>query len=162
MNQMGMGGEQQHHGQETGYPENSGQWVDSSSFNPSHHASPMHEYNGFAFAALPIEPLYAGLPSSRTAHQQLQPLIMPQWPSMLTSQSTYVPPMYPAASIPVGPISTPISAPPAGTRPASTPRKTLTDSDRRRMCLYHEEHPTVKQTEIGGKLMADRFARGSC
>lgn len=155
-------GDEQHQGQETGYPESKGQWVDSNTFNPSHHPSPMHEYNGFAFTPLPMESLYSGLPSSRTAHQQLQPLIMPQWPSMLTSQSTYVPPVYPPASIPVGSVSTPISASSTSTRPASTPRKTLTDSDRRRMCLYHEEHPTVKQTEIGGKLTAGTITCGPC
>jgi hypothetical protein len=44
-----------------------------------------------------------------------------------------------------------VSAPPTTGRTSSTPRKTLTDADRRRMCLYAEEHPTVKQTEIGGK-----------
>jgi hypothetical protein len=27
----------------------------------------------------------------------------------------------------------------------------LTDSERKKMCLYAESHPTVKQTEIGGK-----------
>jgi hypothetical protein len=35
-------------------------------------------------------------------------------------------------------------------RPYS-PRRTLTDSDRRRMCQYPEENPSVKQTEIGGE-----------
>jgi hypothetical protein len=34
----------------------------------------------------------------------------------------------------------------------STARRTLTDADRRQMCLYHEENPNVKQTVIGGKL----------
>jgi hypothetical protein len=33
----------------------------------------------------------------------------------------------------------------------STPRRTLTDEDRRQMCLYHEENKTAKQTDIGGK-----------
>jgi len=33
----------------------------------------------------------------------------------------------------------------------SVSTETLTDSDRRRMCQYHEENPSVKQTEIGGK-----------
>lgn len=33
----------------------------------------------------------------------------------------------------------------------ATPRRTLTDEDRRRMCVYHEEHKTAKQTDIGGK-----------
>ena len=32
----------------------------------------------------------------------------------------------------------------------STPRRLLTDDDRRRMCEYHERHPGVKQTDIGG------------
>ena len=32
----------------------------------------------------------------------------------------------------------------------STPRRVLTDDDRRRMCEYHESHPGVKQTDIGG------------
>ncbi|EPQ63700.1 hypothetical protein BGT96224_5103, partial [Blumeria graminis f. sp. tritici 96224] len=36
----------------------------------------------------------------------------------------------------------------------SSPRKTLTHNDRRRMCQYHEENPTVKQTEIGGEISA--------
>jgi hypothetical protein len=30
----------------------------------------------------------------------------------------------------------------------------LTDQDRRRMCQYHEDNPTVKQTEIGGTPVA--------
>ncbi|KAI5293498.1 hypothetical protein KEM52_005479, partial [Ascosphaera acerosa] len=30
----------------------------------------------------------------------------------------------------------------------STPRRTLTNDDRRRMCLYHMEHPRVKQADI--------------
>ena len=32
----------------------------------------------------------------------------------------------------------------------STPRRLLTDDDRRRMFEYHESHPGVKQIEIGG------------
>jgi len=31
-----------------------------------------------------------------------------------------------------------------------TPRRTLTGDDRHRMCEYHESHPGVKQTAIGG------------
>ncbi|KAL8773016.1 MAG: hypothetical protein Q9209_002036 [Squamulea sp. 1 TL-2023] len=51
-------------------------------------------------------------------------------------------------------VSTPLSAPPPPT-PIPTPqsgRRTLTDQDRRRMCQYHEENPSVKQTEIGRKF----------
>jgi len=35
------------------------------------------------------------------------------------------------------------------------PRKTLTDEDRRDICLYHRQHPDKKQTEIGGMWTAD-------
>jgi len=34
------------------------------------------------------------------------------------------------------------------------PRKTLTDEDRRDICLYHRQHPDKKQTEIGGTWTA--------
>lgn len=151
--------EQHHPHPDQGYHDATGQWVDSSAHYPqSQHHSPVHDYNGFAYNPLPMEPMYSqgmsqGMPPPppRTTHQQLQPLIMPQWPSMLTSQSNYAPPpMYSApAPVPVSATPTPVSA--TSTRSSGTPRKTLTDNDRRRMCLYHEENPTVKQTEIGGE-----------
>lgn len=37
-----------------------------------------------------------------------------------------------------------------------TARRTLTDDDRRRMCLYHQENPHVKQTEIGAMFGVER------
>ncbi|KAF1816456.1 hypothetical protein P152DRAFT_446107 [Eremomyces bilateralis CBS 781.70] len=159
---------QQHQepGSTGGYHDGGGNWVDTNG-NPyphSVHQSPVHEYPGFAFAPMPMEPMYThGMPSTmpppRPTHQ-LQPLVMPQqqqWPSMLTSQSTYVPPIYPSTTpaVPVAPASTPISATSTSSR-TSTPRKTLTDTDRRRMCLYHEEHPNVKQTEIGAMFGVER------
>ncbi|KAF2199265.1 CenpB-DNA-bind-domain-containing protein [Delitschia confertaspora ATCC 74209] len=155
--------EQQQHQESTFHDSNSG-WVDNTGYHPhpQQHQSPVQEYNGFNYAPLPMEPLYtAGMHPPRTTHQQLQPLIMPQWPSMLTSQSTYVPPIFPAAPVPITPAAaTPVSAVSAvsttSTRSTSTPRKTLTDADRRRMCLYHEEHPTVKQTEIGAMFGVER------
>lgn len=140
---------EQHHGQDNEF--GNSQWADISGFNSSQHQSPIHEYNGFGFIApttLPIEPSYnRAIPPPFTAHQQLQPLLMPQWPSMMTSQSTFTPSMVPTApaSAPV-----PASTPSHATHTTSTPRRTLTDADRRRMCVYHEENPTVKQTEIGG------------
>jgi hypothetical protein len=140
--------------QETGYHDSTGQWVDNShTYSTPHHQSPAQEYNGFTFNPMPMEPMYnAPMHPPRTSHQQLQPLIMPQWPSMLTTQSTYVPPIFPSAPVPMQPTTTPVSA--TSTRStSSTPRKTLTDADRRRMCLYAEEHPTVKQTEIGGEYL---------
>ncbi|KXL49797.1 hypothetical protein M433DRAFT_74713 [Acidomyces richmondensis BFW] len=54
----------------------------------------------------------------------------------------------------MGAVQTPISA--VSSRSGSTPRKTLTDQDRRRMCQYAEEHPNSKQTEIGAIFGVER------
>lgn len=124
----------------------------------SHHGTPAQEYQGFNFSSpqLPMEPsAFSNGMQQRPVHQQLQPLIMPQWPSMLNSQAqTAFQPMYPQPVQPMQPVSfgqlqTPVSA--LSARSGSTPRKTLTDHDRKRMCQYAEEHPNAKQTEIGGE-----------
>jgi hypothetical protein len=89
------------------YDDHHGGWHDNAGYNPHHH-SPVQDYNGFnGYAPMPMEPLYGtGMhpphhqhPAPRTTHQQLQPLIMPQWPSMMTSQSTYQPPLFPSAAL---------------------------------------------------------------
>ncbi|KAF2125770.1 CenpB-DNA-bind-domain-containing protein [Dothidotthia symphoricarpi CBS 119687] len=156
-----MDHEHHHHHQE---PFEDG-WHENGGYNPHHH-SPVQDYNGFSsYAPLSMEPIYGtsmhpphpSHPTPRTTHPHLQPLIMPQWPSMLTSQSTYQPTLFPSAPVPITPASaTPVSATSTHSRASSTPRKTLTDSDRRRMCLYHEENPTVKQTEIGAMFGVER------
>lgn len=139
-------------------------WVDMGGFGTSsQHQSPLHEYSNYGYhvspTIVPMEPSYSmSIPPPYTAHQQLQPLIMPQWPSMLTTQSSYSAP--PPAAQTVAPISTvtPITCAPLSKAQAApavhtpTARRTLTDDDRRRMCQYHEDNPTVKQTEIGGKF----------
>src|ERR1700760_3398114 len=147
----------EHQSQErgNGYHDIHGQhWIEGGSPFHSHHQSPANEYNGFAFTGLPMDPMYTttatGMqpPPARATQQQLQPLILPPWPSLLTSQSSYPTPVYqssPASA--TTPIKTPVSAPPTG-RP-DRPRRTLTDNDRRKMCEYAEAHPKVKQTEIG-------------
>lgn len=149
-----------HHHQDQPFDDHSSSWHDNGAYNPSQHQSPVQDYNGLPFnssySPLPnMEPIYTGMHPPRTTHQQLQPLIMPQmpqWPSMMTSQSSYSQPIFPSAPVPITPaIVTPVSATSTTSRTSSTPRKTLTDQDRRRMCQYHEDHPTVKQTEIGGK-----------
>ena len=157
-----------HYGNTPNFQDAQNQWVDHHTYPHSHHQSPSHEYGGFAFSTpqIPMEPTFSnGMHPPRTTHQQLQPLVTPQWPSMLTSQSTYQQSMIqtaPASGTPLSAstsLSTPVSAPssvppPNSRRPSqtgSTPRKTLTDADRRRMCMYHEENPTTKQTEIGGE-----------
>lgn len=136
----------------------SSQWVEMGGYSAPPQHSPMHEYNGYGFVSptiMPIEPSYnMSIPPPYTSHQQLQPLIMPQWPSMLISQASYSAPVMPTAPPPAStPISATSSTPSVQTTPTTGPtaRRTLTDADRRRMCLYREENPTVKQTEIGGR-----------
>lgn len=162
MSQIGGIDQEQHHhhGQEGAYGNNDG-WVDlSSSYGSSQHQSPVFEHNGFAFIqpvphSLPTESSFQRMPppqSSHPHHQQLLPLIMPShptWPSMYTH-----PPSHSAPPVAIPPASSMIKGHmqklPA-IHPTPTPRKTLTDSDRRRMCQYHEDNPTTKQTEIGGE-----------
>jgi hypothetical protein len=127
-------------------------------YSHSHHGTPAQEYSGFNFPSphMPMEPsAFSSSMQQRPMHQHLQPLVMPQWPSMLGSSQThsnyqpvYPQPIQPIQSMSVGSLQTPVSA--TSTRSASTPRKTLTDMDRKRMCQYAEEHPNSKQTEIGG------------
>jgi hypothetical protein len=150
--------ESEHHQERSNGYEMQGQhWIEGGSPFHSHHQSPAHEYNGFAFTGLQMDSMYSTTasmqpPPVRATQQQLQPLILPPWPSLLTSQSSYPTPIYqssPASA--TTPIKTPVSAPPISGRP-DRPRRTLTDNDRRKMCEYAEANPKVKQTEIGGKL----------
>jgi hypothetical protein len=161
MAQIGM--DHEHHaGHESNFPSNEG-WDIGQGYN-SQHQSPVYEQNGFGF----MQPLHHsphnGLsgdhqsyqripPPVHTTHQQLLPLIMPShptWPSMLTNPASY-----PAPPVPIPAVSAPLVKGNGGKlpsiHPSPSPRKTLTDLDRRRMCQYHEENPSVKQTEIGGK-----------
>ena len=135
------------------------QWADMGDMRGSHaHSTPIHEFHGFHFGSpsiLPVEPNYnVSIPPPYSSHQQLQPLIMPQWPSVLAGQhsSSYsAPPLATAPTLPTPISSAPYSATPTPvTASGPTPRRTLTDNDRRRMCKYAEDNPTMKQTEIGG------------
>ena len=95
--------------------------------------------------------------SPQTSHPPQLPILpMQSWPSMLTNPVPYP-----------GQIGIPAVAPPpvaasvpATTKPSrstsSTPRRTLTDDDRRRMCRYHEENPTAKQLDIGRMFGVER------
>lgn len=147
------------------------QWVEIAN-DRSPHESPLHEYNnGYGFMSsshVSMDSIYSRqMPTSYAANPPLHPLIMPQWPSQITNPSEGTPPVIrlPRPLAPVSAIITPHSAPPAPSAPApSTARKTLTDQDRRKMCQYHEDHPTVKQTEIGGECRIDeqmKFSGGS-
>ena len=164
MAQIGM--DHEHHNvHENGFGSNEG-WNDiNHNYNSSQHQSPVYEQGSFGFMqpvqhGLPMEPQFNSPrmphPQPPTTSHQLQPLIMPGhvgWPSMLTNPANY---SSPPVAIPQAP--TPVAKGNGSKLPAihaaPSPRKTLTDSDRRRMCQYHEDNPTVKQTEIGGTRLA--------
>ncbi|KAJ5915062.1 DNA binding HTH domain Psq-type [Penicillium verhagenii] len=131
-------------------------WVDLGTFTSPQHSPPMPEFNGFEYGPSPImsvdgygmnlPPPYTSMPLPMPAHA---------WPSMLTHHSPFhdgVPP--PPAPISISPSApTPIRKSSTG---GATPRRTLTDDDRRQMCLYHEEHKTAKQTDIGALFGVER------
>ncbi|KAL6713375.1 hypothetical protein ACLMJK_008840 [Lecanora helva] len=140
----------------------------------SQHQSPSNEYGGFAFATSAhahVESVYdRPVQTSFASPQPLHPLVtMPQWPSQITNPSESSPPApmplqhrpilplsktSPVETIPPMPVPTP--APSKITHPTNTSRKTLSDSDRRRMCEYHSDNPSVKQTEIGNMFGVER------
>ncbi|KAL8736875.1 MAG: hypothetical protein Q9181_002241 [Wetmoreana brouardii] len=152
-----------------------GQWVHVDDQSP--HQSPLNEFNGFYMPSsshIAFEPIYSRPPATtQPSNPPLYPLVVPQWPSQLTNPSISPPSSTLQSSIPaptqtprpiaplttpVEPVSAPQSAAPAPA-PIPTPpsgRRTLTDQDRRRMCQYHEENPTVKQTEIGAIFGVER------
>ncbi|KAI4089612.1 MAG: hypothetical protein LQ339_008518 [Xanthoria mediterranea] len=151
-------------------------WVHVTDDQPPHQ-SPLHDFNHFYMSSpsqLHLESIYSRpAVTSQTSNPPLYPLIVPQWPSQLTNPSLSPPSSQPLSSssapaqtprpilplsTPVDTIPTPLSAPAAPT-PIPIPqsgRRTLTDQDRRRMCQYHEENPSVKQTEIGTLFGVER------
>ncbi|EER26262.1 hypothetical protein D8B26_003382 [Coccidioides posadasii str. Silveira] len=131
-------------------------WAEMGLFNSPHH--PLGDFHGFTFGSspiVPLEPTYSMSIPQSFPPQQLGPLTMaPQWPSMLSTQPNYAP-------VPLAPMPMPmpshlqnLHATHVSSSP--TPRRTLTDADRRRMCMYHEENPHVKQTEIGAMFGVER------
>ena len=144
---------------------------------PPHLSSPAQEYGayGFVVPGHEIQQDHAYGRGYSLHAQQPQPVFpATQWPSMLTNPSVQAHPPAPiqlqpptptqlhapqmSAPPPLAPISTTAAAPPPPTSTKTSPtrdppqRRTLTDQDRRRMCQYHEENLSVKQTEIGGKF----------
>jgi hypothetical protein len=157
MAQIGMDHEH-HNGPEHGFGTAEG-WAEMANGYPSsQNQSPMYEHGGFGF----MQPINHGLPTDPSCHsqrisqappiqthQQLLPLIMPShptWPSMLTNSGSY---SAPPVAIPAPLVKGNSRA--NATHGTSSPRKTLTDKERRRMCEFHEANPTVKQTDIGGE-----------
>ncbi|KAK1751670.1 hypothetical protein QBC47DRAFT_73566 [Echria macrotheca] len=150
-------------------------WVDMNSY----HQTSMPDYGG-QYGYMPpitthglssnhgLAPTTHGLPSEslsrmppppapqhpQTTHAQLPMLMMPHatWPSMLTNPNNYgqhsAPMTIPPVTAPLKPSKLPAIQ--------TQPRKTLTDEDRRAMCQYAEEHPGVKQTDIGARFGVER------
>jgi hypothetical protein len=139
-----------HHGPDSEFAHSP--WVEIGAFASPQHSPPMPEYSGFDYGPSPLMAVDTSYGMSIPPPYTSMPLPMPShsWPSMLTTHNPF------SAGMPV---STPTSVSPSAPMPpvrktstgGSTPRRTLTDDDRRQMCLYHEEHKTAKQTDIGGK-----------
>jgi hypothetical protein len=144
-----------HHAPEGEFPHSP--WVELGAFTSPQHSPPMPEYSGFEYHPslmavdgpynMSIPPPYASMPLPMPSHS---------WPSMLTTQSPFHENGMPPAPVPtsVSP-SAPMPVRKSSTG-GSTPRRTLTDEDRRNMCLYHEENKTAKQTDIGALFGVER------
>ncbi|EEP77174.1 predicted protein [Uncinocarpus reesii 1704] len=132
-------------------------WVEMGAFNSPHH--PLGDFQGFTFGSspiMPLEPAYSmSVPQSYPPHQHLAPLTIPaQWPGMLSTQPSYAP--VPLAPMPMQTVTHLQNVHTTHVTSSPAPRRTLTDADRRRMCMYHEENPHVKQTEIGAMFGVER------
>jgi len=121
----------------------------------SHHGTPAHEHTGFAWPD-PSSNSDIGHPSTSAPYYQpstAQSPPIPPWPSQLSSFVPAIPPVYEQQVF----MTTMPMAPPAvlsiedGGKPTSTGRRTLSDEDRKRMCEYAQDHPGMKQLEIGRK-----------
>jgi hypothetical protein len=114
-----------------------------------------------------IQPAPTGLPpppssasqsasSGVMAHQQL-PMLTTTWPSQLTNP-TPASGSYSAPPLSIQPVSA--SAPPVEA-PRLPPqhekaRKTLSNEQKRAMCLYYDENPGIRQADIGAKFGVER------
>ncbi|KAK4953485.1 hypothetical protein LTR66_013643, partial [Elasticomyces elasticus] len=84
------------------------------------------------------------------------PMPAHSWPSMLATNPPFPETgMHVSAHASVSP-TTPMLPVRKTSTGGSTPRRTLTDEDRRQMCLYHEENKTAKQTDIGALFGVER------
>lgn len=132
-------------------------WFDLSQKNTSTQNSSPIIYEGMGLSYWPTLPHYEivnqqsfgnrkGVISSTHSNSQSVPLTF--WPSMMTTSANF---FAPSVIVPPSPALT-VKGMSSKLEGTSSPRRTLTDNDRRRMCIYHQENPSVKQTDIGGKL----------
>lgn len=131
-------------------------WMEVGDMNSSQHSPTLPDFHSMGYGSHPIMPLDSSYGLSIPPPYASLPLTVPshQWPSLIATQSHF-----PDSGLSSHTQLPGVSqvAPQQSGRKSSTssaaPRRTLTDEDRRRMCLYHEEHKTAKQTDIGGKLV---------
>ena len=130
------------HAMETTIPTNTSleeKWVDMGVSNIRHPVLDDHiRTTFFSSPILSAEPVYSMLTPQPCTSQQST-----QWPRMESTQASYIP----IAPTPMQPKN--LAQP--------TPRRHLTDEDRRQICLYHQDNPRAKQTEIGGGSLADIY-----
>ncbi|KAJ6144430.1 hypothetical protein N7470_008325 [Penicillium chermesinum] len=117
-------------------------WLEMGHFTSPQHSPPVPEYNGFEFGHPPIMTVDASYGMSLPPPYASMPLPMPthSWPSLLTQQS----PFHENGIPPTPPL------------PQSVSPSAPVPPDRRQMCLYHQEHQTAKQTDIGALFGVER------
>lgn len=123
-----------------------------STFASPHHSPQMSEYGPFGFYPSPLIDGYAtyGMPVPPPYVSQQHLVGSPS----LSSKPTQQPPLH--TRQPPSPMRTSVLPPSRTTlvqkaftgRP--TQRRKITDEDRRKICLYHEENKSAKQADIGG------------
>ncbi|OGE57610.1 hypothetical protein PENARI_c001G06392 [Penicillium arizonense] len=146
-----------HHAPDGEFPHSP--WVEIGAFTSPQHSPPMPEYSGFDYGPAPLMAVDGSYNMSIPPPYASMPLPMPShsWPSMLTHHSPFQEGGLPHVSAPTS-VSPSAPMPPVRktSTGGSTPRRTLTDEDRRQMCLYHEENKTAKQTDIGALFGVER------
>ncbi|KAK6331114.1 hypothetical protein TWF696_003184 [Orbilia brochopaga] len=132
-----------------------GQWVGLGQADCSQPTAPPSEFGMYGFVdtpQLPVEPPYR-LPGGGAAGHSFYSTFT-HWP--VASGAQVLEPIT-AITIPSVTSTAPSRrASGASNHGTGSSRRTLTDADRRRMCLYHEQHPHVKQTEIGAMFGVER------
>lgn len=92
-------------------------------------------------------------PEQRQTYSGSNSLVMAPWPSQINSHtlSTYQPQITQVQRSQHMTLSGPyLSFCGPLLQPVPTPRRSMSDADRRDMCLYADTHPNSKQREIGG------------
>ncbi|KAK3046093.1 hypothetical protein LTR09_012386 [Extremus antarcticus] len=134
-------------------------WDSTPHIDPhSTHSTTVQDYSGFSYSH-ERNSASSSANGQQPMAQILQTVVMPPWPSMLRCQSSadqaaVLQSSQPIQTTSIGQAQIPFSA--TSTPSAPTPRKILTDFDRKRICQYAEDHPNSKQTEIGAVFDIER------